>query len=196
VITVADFGLSAAPSSQNVLPGGTVSYFPAITAGIGFGGAVSFSVSGLPAGATASFLPGTIIASGVTSLNVVTTGATAMGTYPLTITATSGPLTHSTSATLVVNACDDTVVPSYSSGTLNLGFRVGSTTPATWNVWLVSQNAAHSLWSVPIPVVSPAVPFNVPLPGFPNMGTVSILTTLTTNGGATCWDWKSVNTGP
>jgi hypothetical protein len=73
---------------------------------------------------------------------------------------------------------------------------VGSTTPGTWNAWLLAQGSTIQLWSMPIPVVSPAKTFNVPIPGFPSVGNVFVITTLTTTGGASCVDWKGVNTGP
>ena len=61
---------------------------------------VSFSVSGLPSGATAGTIPSSITAATF----IVTTPATlAGGAYTFTITGTSGSLTSTTSATLVVN---------------------------------------------------------------------------------------------
>jgi len=59
-ITVPDFSLSATPASQAILPGGSTSYTATVTAGAGLSGTVSFSVSGLPSGATASFNPASV----------------------------------------------------------------------------------------------------------------------------------------
>jgi hypothetical protein len=99
-----DFSLSASPSSRTVAQGGGTSYTATVTAGIGFSGTVNLSVSGLPAGATSSFSPASISTSGSSTLSVSTSSSTAPGNYPLTITATSGTLTHTANVTLVVSA--------------------------------------------------------------------------------------------
>lgn len=69
-------------------------------------------MSGLPTGATASFNPASVASSGSSTLTVVTTAATATGTYPLTITGTSGTLSHSATVTLVVNTATGGGLPS------------------------------------------------------------------------------------
>ena len=97
-----DFSLSASPSTRTIVQGGATSYTATVTAGTGFSGTVSLSVSGLPAGATASFSPASISTSGSSSLSVSTSTSTPPGSYPLTVTATSGTLTHSAQVTLVV----------------------------------------------------------------------------------------------
>ena len=96
-----DFSLSATPSSQTVVQGAPTSYTVNITRTGGFTGAVTFSASGLPAGAAASFSPNPAAATSST-MSVTTSSTTPAGTYPLTITGVSGSLTHTTSVTLVV----------------------------------------------------------------------------------------------
>jgi len=91
-------------------------------------------------------------------------------------------------------ACDDTLKLSYAAGTLNIGFTVKSAVPATWATYLITPAGATKLWSIPLSIVSPAVSFNVPIPNFPNLGKVFVLTALT--GGVTCVDLKAVNTAP
>jgi hypothetical protein len=45
--------------------------------------------------------------------------------------------------------------------------------------------------------VTPAVSFNLPIPGVPAIGSLGILTGLSTpEEGVMCFDWKIVNTGP
>src|SRR6185437_8444216 len=113
VVTTPDFTLSVAPASQTVIAGETVNYTTTVGALNGYSGTVSFSVSGLPAGVSATFAPTTITSSGVTSLAVVTTsGVTPSGVYPLTVTGTDGVLTHSASITLVVTDFTVSVTPS------------------------------------------------------------------------------------
>ena len=72
-ITVADFSLSATPASRTVLPGGSTTYSATVTGTSGFTDSVAFSVNGLPSGATASFSPASVVGSGSSTLNVVTT---------------------------------------------------------------------------------------------------------------------------
>ena len=97
-----DFSVSAMPASQSVTPGGSTTYTVTVGSVNGFGGVVTLSVSGQPAGATPGFNPTTITSSGISTLTVSTTSSTANGTYPLTITGTSGSLTHTTSITLTI----------------------------------------------------------------------------------------------
>jgi hypothetical protein len=97
------FSVSASPASQTVVQGGGTSFTTTVTASTGFSGTVSLSVSGLPAGATASFSPASISTSGSSTLRVSTSSSAAPGSYPLTITATSGTVTHTANVTLVVS---------------------------------------------------------------------------------------------
>jgi len=121
-VTVSDFSLSATPSSQTVLPGGSTTYTATVTPINGFNGTVNFSVSGLPSGATASYNPASITASGSTTLTVNTSGTTPPGSYPLTIQGTSGPRTRTVSVTLVVNGNGDfTISVAPASLTANRG---------------------------------------------------------------------------
>src|SRR5581483_953403 len=69
-----------------------------------FNGAVALTTAGLPTGAVASFLPSSVSGGGPSTsvLNIVTTNVAA-GSYPFTITGTSGAVVHSIPATLVVD---------------------------------------------------------------------------------------------
>jgi subtilisin-like proprotein convertase family protein len=103
-----DFTIAATPASQTVTQGGSTSYTATVTSVNGFSSATTLSVSGLPSGASGSFgtNPVTPPAGGSASstLTVTTAGTTPAGTYPLTITGTSGALSHNTGVTLVVQA--------------------------------------------------------------------------------------------
>ncbi len=98
----ADFSLSASPSTRVVNRGATASYTVTLTPSGSFGGTVTFSVSGLPAGATASFNPTSVTTSGSSTMTVTTSTTTPVGTYPLTITGSSGSLQHTASVSLKV----------------------------------------------------------------------------------------------
>src|SRR6266481_1408912 len=115
-----DFSLSASPSSRTVAQGGGTSFTATVTAGTGFSGTVSLNVSGVPAGASASFNPASISTSGSSTLSVSTSSSTAPGSYPLTVTATSGTLSHAASVTLVVSA-DFSLAVTPSSVTVSRG---------------------------------------------------------------------------
>ena len=104
VVTSPDFSITATPSSQTVVVGNVANYTTNITALAGFTGVVTLTASGQPAGTTVGFSPATLTGSGTSTLTVTTTGSTPVGTYPLTITGTSGTLTHTTTVSLVVNA--------------------------------------------------------------------------------------------
>ena len=97
-----DFSLSVSPSSLSVRrTGGTAAYTMTITRTGGFTGNVSLSVTGQPAGATTSFSPNP--AGGTSStLSVTVAPGTTRRTYTLTVTGTSGSLSRTASASLVV----------------------------------------------------------------------------------------------
>jgi chitodextrinase len=111
-ITVqSDFSVSVSPASQTVSPGGSTSYTTTVSPGTGFTGNVTFKVSGLPTGATASFSPTSITTSGSTTMNVTTTASTPAGNYPLTITATAaGGSSHTAQVTLGVSTSAPPVI--------------------------------------------------------------------------------------
>lgn len=104
VPAAADFFLSATPASQSVDPGASTSYTVTVSPSGGFTGDVALSVtSGLPANAAASFSPPTVAGgSGSSILTVTTASTTPAGNYTLTITGTSGVLSHSASVRLKV----------------------------------------------------------------------------------------------
>jgi serine protease AprX len=99
----ADFSLSATPANQSVVAGNSTSYSVTITPSGGFSSAVTLSANGLPSGASGTFSPNNQVMTSST-LSVTTTTGAPPGSYPLTITGTSGTLTHTTSVTLTVTA--------------------------------------------------------------------------------------------
>jgi hypothetical protein len=99
-----DFSISASPASQTVARGSSVNYNTAVTPQLGFNGNVTFSATGLPAGATASFNPASVTGGASSSMTVTAGAATPLGGYTITITGSSGSLTHSAQVTAVVVA--------------------------------------------------------------------------------------------
>ncbi|HEV2492793.1 MAG TPA: Ig-like domain repeat protein [Terriglobia bacterium] len=100
--TVADFSISATPSSPTISRGSSANYTVTVTALNSFSGTVNFSVSGVPNHSTASFSPTSVSGSGNSTLTVLTTSKTPKGTFTLTIKGTSGTLAHSTTVKLTV----------------------------------------------------------------------------------------------
>jgi hypothetical protein len=101
-----NYSLSATPASQTVVQGSNTAYTVTVTPNNGFNGTVTLSVSGLPAGAGASFNPAALSGSSPSSSTMAVTTATTTpaGTYPLTITGASGNLSHTASVSLVVTS--------------------------------------------------------------------------------------------
>jgi hypothetical protein len=93
---VPDFSLSVSPASQTLpAAGGTTgNYTITATPTGGFAGTPTYTVGGLPGGATASVASNTF---------TVTAAGVASGTYSFTITGTSGSLTHDINASLVIS---------------------------------------------------------------------------------------------
>src|SRR5205807_489655 len=110
VTTGPDFSLSASPASRSITAGSSGSYTVSVAVVGGFGGAVSLSLSGLPAGATASFSPLTVTGAGSSTLTVSSARTTPPGTYTLTITAVSGGTTRSTTVVFAVGPAPDFAV--------------------------------------------------------------------------------------
>jgi hypothetical protein len=84
-----DFTLTAASSSVTGAGGTTLQAAPVN----GFSGTIALAVSGAPSGATASVSPASIAANGTATLSL-DPGHAAAGSYTVTVTGTSGSLSH------------------------------------------------------------------------------------------------------
>jgi hypothetical protein len=118
-----DFLPSASPSLRSVARGGNTTYDLTVTSLAGFNGVVNLTASGLPTGATASFSPSSVMGSGTSTMTVTTASTTPGGSYPVTITGTSGSLSHPMLVTLVVTV----TVPSPA-----MHIKTDTTTQGTW----------------------------------------------------------------
>jgi subtilisin family serine protease len=121
--SVPDYAVATTPTSVTVTPGQTANYAASVTATGGFSGDVALSVTGLPASVgTASVSPASVTGTGSAQVTVNTAAAAPPGSYPLTITGTSGSLTRSATATLVVQPPPDfTVSATPSSRSVTVG---------------------------------------------------------------------------
>ena len=141
VVTAApDFTLTASPSSQTVVPGGSTTFGVTIGATNGFAGQVTLGVSGLPTGANGTFSPNP--ATGSSTLSLTSTASTATGTYPLTITGTSGTLTHTATVTLVVSLTAPSTVTFDNKISSKFYFGVASVTTPVFTIGAGSNRAA------------------------------------------------------
>ncbi len=103
--TSAGFTLGVVQESRVTSPGGLpVSYDVNVATQPGFAGAVGLSVTGLPLGATARFLPASVSGSGSSVLTVETAAATPVGTYMLGVNGTGAGRRSTAWARLEVSA--------------------------------------------------------------------------------------------
>lgn len=105
IVVPFNFGVSASPSSVTVTQGNLANYTVNVSLTSGTAAAVTLSIStSLPSGVTFSFTPVSGNPTFTSSLVIGTATNTPAGTYPLTITATSGALQKTATITLVVSA--------------------------------------------------------------------------------------------
>jgi uncharacterized membrane protein len=107
---VADYALSAAPSTLTVLQGASGASTITITRANGFDGSVTFSASGLPSGVSAAFSPNP--GTSTTTLIFTASPTAATGATTVTITGASASSTQSATLQLTVSAA-----PSYTLST-------------------------------------------------------------------------------
>jgi uncharacterized membrane protein len=130
-LAVTDFSLSESSSSVTVLAGGCSGDTVSVSAVNGFNGGVSFSLSGLPTGTSVTFNPASVAGSGASTASVCATASTAAGTYPLTLTAASGGLSHSLPLSLVVSTAPP---PDFSLSASTVTVTAGSAGTSTLTV--------------------------------------------------------------
>jgi len=130
-----DFAVAVTPSSQSVTAGAGVSSSVGVTSINGFAGDVALSVTGLaPSVGTSSFSPATLAGgAGTAVLTISTSASAAAGTYPLTVSGTSGSTSHSASLTLIVAA-----PPDFAMGVVPSSISVNRGRTATYSVSISS----------------------------------------------------------
>lgn len=117
-----DFALAASPTTRNVAAGAAATYAATVTPSNGFASTVSFSLSGLPvAVGTTTFTPTTVTGPGSAQLSIATSSTAPAGTYPLTLSAVGGGITHTAALQLVVSRPDFALTVSPSSASVRRG---------------------------------------------------------------------------
>ncbi|WP_024299127.1 hypothetical protein [Methylomicrobium lacus] len=100
--TAPDFQISASPTALSVLPGQSANYTVNVAALNGFASVVSLGISGAPSGVTASLTPSSVTGSGTATLQITAATNAPLGKYTLTVTGTSGAVTHSANVSLSI----------------------------------------------------------------------------------------------
>jgi len=127
------FGFSLTNSgNQSVVAGASVTNTVSTTLDSGTSQTVSFSVSGLPTGATASFSSSSCSPACSTVLNISTAASTTAGSYPITVSSSGGSVTKTTTFTLAVSlaltVATPTITPNGASFSDSVSVAMQSTT--------------------------------------------------------------------
>jgi subtilisin family serine protease len=141
-----DFSIAVSPTSGTTPQGGSVATTVTTATTSGSPQTVTFSASGLPAGATASFAPPSVTSGGSSTLTIGTSVSTPAGTYSVTVTGTAASGSKSTPFVLVVTGQGGCSSPGQKLG--NPGFESG-----------------HSIWQITPDVIGQYAPFQPPRSG-------------------------------
>jgi subtilisin family serine protease len=142
------FSLSLSPTSGSTQQGGAVTSTVSTTTTSGSPQTVTFSASGLPAGATAGFNPGSVTSGQSSTLTIQTSASTPVGTYSVTVTGT-GSVTRTATFTLVVTGVGG--CSGAGQKLLNPGFESGptnwQTTPDVIGQWAPYEPPRSGTWN-------------------------------------------------
>jgi subtilase family serine protease len=100
--TSPSYSISASPASVSVATGSTGTSTITSTVSGGFSSAIALTASGLPTGVTVGFSPASITGAGSSTLTFTVASTTTPGTYPITVSGTSGSTVETTSVSLTV----------------------------------------------------------------------------------------------
>ena len=134
----ADFSLSTSPTTSSAQQGQTATYTVTEQKLNSFNSSVGLTAGNLPAGVAAAFSPQTLDTKTSSTLTLTVGAATSPGTYPgVTVTGSSGSLSHQLTVTLVVSAAP--------SATFTLGITPSSVTmlPGNTAVYSVTTSAVN-----------------------------------------------------
>ncbi len=149
-----DFSVSLSPTAGSVTAGGSVTATVATSTTNGSAQTVTFSASGLPTGATASFSPSSVTSGGSSTLTISTSSSTPTGTYSVTVTGSAASGTKTATFSLTVTGTGGGCTgagqklgnPGFESGNTvwtstsgvigQYGSQGQPTRTGTWNAWL------------------------------------------------------------
>src|SRR5262249_52819490 len=119
-----DFSLTN-DGSKSVTPGQSIASTITATLSSGSSQAVSFSTSGLPSGATASYTTSNSFPPTCSrTLNIPTAASTPAGNHTITVTGTGGGVTRTTNFTLTVNSPTNSISTNIADGAVLSGSSV------------------------------------------------------------------------
>jgi hypothetical protein len=165
-IPTPDFSFFGPSGPQYVFQGGNTSFFIQSVSSNGFNSPISFSLSGQPAGVSFTPLSFPAPGSGEGNINLSIASTTVAGTYPITVIASGGGVTHYVTTSLTVSVPPDFSL-SASPAALTV-YQGTSTTSTITSAVTGGFNAAISLNTSGAPVygISPSfAPESLPAPG-------------------------------
>jgi hypothetical protein len=183
-----DFSISANPTSLSLLQGASGTSNVSTTVTSGTAETVNLTVSGTPAGATATVNP-TSVTAGNGSTLTVGAGTAAPGTYTLTVTGTATSATHATTVTLTVRAPNDFSISANPTSLTLVQGTSGTSTISTAVTSGTAETVTLTVGGTPVGATSTLNPTSVTPPGSStltvNAGTAAAATyTLTITGTA------------
>jgi uncharacterized membrane protein len=160
----ATFGVTAASSSLTVGKGSSNTVRLTLAASGGFSSPVTLSYSGAPTGVTVTFSSATLTATAAVTATIAATSSAAAANSTITITGTSGGVSHAATIALTVATPAFTLTPSAASSTLNAG------TPATLTFTTAGQSGfsaavALTITGLPKGVTAVFSPTSIASPG-------------------------------
>ena len=162
-------GLTASPTASAVAAGGSATFAISVDlAVVNAANPLTFGLSGLPAGASALFSPGTS-ATG-TTLIVTTAASTAPGTYPLVITGTAAGVSRAVNVVLVVSGPGST--PSFAVAVIPSALAVTRGGSVTYNFTITAQGG----FSGPVAITVTDLPAGASSSVIPDASTAAIVT--------------------
>lgn len=161
------FELNASASSLSLAAGASSGLNVNVGAGTGMNASVNLSVSGLPAGVTANFSPGTIAApgSGSSALTLTAAISAKAGTYAVTISAAGNGTTKAASVTLTVTTSATFTLAASANSITILPGKNGSVTFTTAISSVFKSAVSLSVKGQPAGVTSAFSPASIASPG-------------------------------
>ncbi|MDG6905427.1 MAG: hypothetical protein JRN20_06570 [Nitrososphaerota archaeon] len=146
VATPFDFSISVSPNSASVSQGSSTSATASLSLTSGSSQAVTFSTSGLPSGAAASFSPSSCTPACSSTMTITTSSSTPTGSYSITVTGSGGGQTHSATFTLTVTSPPPPPPSTYTVTFTESGLPSGT----SWSATLNGQTESSTTTSIAI----------------------------------------------